>query len=69
MSNSVIHEDRLVRLAEASIQLNVSYWALRDWCRAGKIRHHRIGKRLLMVPQSEIDRVLRESVVQNSPAA
>jgi predicted site-specific integrase-resolvase len=61
--------DALVRLTKACRQLDVSYWALRDWCREGKVRHHRIGKKLLMIPQSEIDRILRDSLVIHPPAA
>lgn len=68
MQITASHDEKLVRLTEASGQLNVSYWALRDWCHAGKVRYHRIG-RLLMVPQSEISRILRESVVIQTPAA
>jgi predicted site-specific integrase-resolvase len=61
--NTPVQEDKLVRLTEAAMRLSISYWCLRDMCRAGKVLHHRIGKKLLMVPQSEIDRIRRESVV------
>jgi hypothetical protein len=63
MNTAPIQGDKLLRLTEASVQLNVSYWALRDWCRSGKVSHHRIGK-FLMVSQSEVFRIIQESLVQ-----
>lgn len=55
-------EEQLLRLSEASKKLNVSYWTLRDWCRSGKVRHHRMGK-FLMVSQAEVCRIIDASLV------
>lgn len=64
-----VQNDTLIRLTKACQQLDVSYWVVRNLCREGKVRYHRIGKKLLMIPQSEIDRIRRESLVVHPPAA
>ena len=45
----------------AGEQLGLSHWTIREWCYRGKLASHKIGTRL-MVPQSEIDRIITESL-------
>lgn len=52
--------DPLVRLARAAAELNVSSWTLRNWCKSGRLRYLRISS-LIMIPTSEIKRLVRES--------
>lgn len=64
MTTSIV-ADPLVRLARAAAELNVSTWTLRNWCISGRVQHHRLGPgRLILIPISEIKRLLRESSVQ-----
>jgi excisionase family DNA binding protein len=60
-----------VRLAypvrEAAQLLGVSVWTLRDLFYNGKIRAHRLGNKLL-IPASEIDRLLAESEATYMPS-
>lgn len=47
-------------LTAASEQTGLSPWTWRRWAYDGKVTSHKVGTRLL-IPQSEIDRVIRES--------
>jgi excisionase family DNA binding protein len=58
----LIQEDRLRRLSQAADELNISSWTLRVWLKQGKAHYHKLG-RLIMIPQSEINRLVRESRV------
>ncbi len=51
--------ERLYRVSEVAMMLNVSTVAVRKWIRAGKLRARRIGK-LWMIPESELKRFLGE---------
>ncbi len=51
---------KLRNLTSASDQTGLSPWTLRRWAYAGRISSHKLGTRL-MIPQSEIDRLITES--------
>ena len=62
MTNLAV-EDGLERLKVAAQELKVSNDTLRDWCKSGRVRYHRLGVKLIMIPRSEIARLVRESQV------
>lgn len=47
---------RLVPLNRAAEALGISPWTIRHWCLSGRVRYHRIGRRLLLSEQ-EIGRI------------
>lgn len=51
---------KLRNLTSASDQTGLSPWTIRRWAYTGKIASHKLGTRL-MIPQSEIDRLITES--------
>lgn len=54
-------QQKLRNLNQASEQLGLSSWTLRRWAYDGKIASAKLGTRL-MIPQSEIDRIVEESM-------
>lgn len=56
-------EDRLVSIKNAAEILAISPWTVRAWITAGKISSAKLGARRL-IPESEINRLLSESITQ-----
>ena len=50
----------LRNLTQSAEQTGLSPWTLRRWAYDGKIASHKLGTRL-MIPQSELDRLISES--------
>jgi excisionase family DNA binding protein len=61
--NQVAQSSNLFRVEEAADMLRISHWTLRDWCKAGKVAHHRIGRKL-MIQRGEIDKIISESQIK-----
>jgi Helix-turn-helix domain len=51
----------LLGVQKAGEMLGLSPWTIRQWCYTGKIASYKMGTRL-MVSQSEIDRILNDSL-------
>ncbi len=61
-AQSVSNYDKKIHsVSHAGEMLGLSPWTIRQWCYSGKIASHKLGTRL-MVPHSEIERVLSESL-------
>lgn len=56
-------EDRLVSIKDAAEILAISPWTVRAWVAQGKISSAKLGARRL-IPESEINRLLAEAIVQ-----
>jgi excisionase family DNA binding protein len=56
-------EDRLVNIKDAAAILAISPWTVRAWITQGKISSAKLGARRL-VPESEINRLLTETITQ-----
>ena len=54
-------EDRLVSIKDAAAILAVSHWTLRVWITQGKVASAKLGTRRL-IPESEINKILAESI-------
>ena len=59
--------DPPVRLARAASELGVSAWIVRQWCHSGRVGHYRL-RNLIMMPESEIQRLLRDSSIKAKEA-
>ena len=55
-------EDRLINIRDAAAILGISPWTVRAWIVQGKINSAKLGTRRL-VPESEVKRLLVESIV------
>ena len=56
----IIYMNRLlVGIKEAAGTLGISHWTLREYVRAGKVPHVRIGRRVLVEP-AELERMVAE---------
>lgn len=53
---------RLLRVQEFADRLGISVWSARRWCYEGKCDSCKLGGKLLMVPESEVDRLIAESL-------
>jgi len=60
-------EDSLVNIKDAAEILAISPWTIRAWIAAGKISSAKLGARRL-IPESEINRLLAESLTQRRDA-
>ncbi|HEX8283249.1 MAG TPA: helix-turn-helix domain-containing protein [Pyrinomonadaceae bacterium] len=60
-------EDRLVSIKDAAEILAISPWTIRAWVTQGKISSAKLGARRL-IPESEINRLLAEAIVQRRGA-
>lgn len=60
-------EDRLVSIKDAAEILAISPWTVRAWVTQGKISSAKLGARRL-IPESEINRLLSEALVQRRGA-
>ena len=54
--------DKLLSIDKAAEVLSVSPWTIRSWITHGKIGSAKLGSRRL-VPQSELERLIRESSI------
>lgn len=59
-------ERKFYSVDEAEMLTGISRWTWRDWIAAGKIDSFKLGARVL-IPQEEIDRVLREGFRARKP--
>jgi Helix-turn-helix domain len=50
--------DKLLRLREAADRLRISRHTLREWALRDKVIYRRVGGLLLMIPESEVTRLL-----------
>jgi phage antirepressor YoqD-like protein len=50
-------DDELLRLRDAAKRLAISHHTLRSWALAGKCVYRRVGGLLMMIPESEIERL------------
>jgi excisionase family DNA binding protein len=60
-------EDRLVSIKDAAAILAISPWTVRAWVTQGRISSAKLGARRL-IPESEINRLLAEAIVQRRGA-
>lgn len=60
-------DDRLVSIKDAAEILAISPWTVRAWVTQGKISSAKLGARRL-IPESEINRLLAEAIVQRRGA-
>lgn len=51
---------KLLGVVEAAEELGLSHWTLRSWAYSGRLASHKLGTRL-MIPRTEIDRIVAES--------
>ena len=49
---------QLLGVAEAAKQLGISVWTLRRWAYRGEIESVKLGGKLLMVPATELQRIV-----------
>jgi excisionase family DNA binding protein len=50
-----------VSVYDAAYLMGISHFTVRAWCRSGKMAYRKLGTRL-MIPQTEIERILSESL-------
>jgi excisionase family DNA binding protein len=63
MRNVFAREEELERLSAAAKLLKVTTGTLRDWCKSGRVKYHRLGPKLIFVSRSEVSRIIRESQI------
>ncbi len=56
-------DEEMERIKSAAEMLRVKTDTLRGWCKDGRVRYHRLGAKLIMIPRSEISRLIRESKI------
>jgi excisionase family DNA binding protein len=54
-------EQQLLKVESAARLLNVSHWAIRAWAKQKRITSVKLG-RLLMIPASEVTRLVQEGM-------
>lgn len=59
--------DEMLKVKEAAAALRIGVSTLREWCAARKIGCIRPSRRILLVPRSEVERLLNESTVPALP--
>jgi len=52
--------ERLLSPQGIADQLSISRWTVYYWISSGKIASVKVGGRLVRVPQSEVDRIIRQ---------
>jgi hypothetical protein len=50
-------DDNLLKLSKAAARIGIATWTLRDWALKGKCIYRRVGSLLLMIPESEVERL------------
>lgn len=58
--------DHLISPKQAAERLGVQRQTILKWCRQSKIAHHRIMSKRIVIPEREVERILRQGYV---PAA
>jgi excisionase family DNA binding protein len=48
---------------DAAQQFGLSHWTVRAWCRAGRLEHYKLGRKIF-ISGSEINRVIDQAKVQ-----
>ena len=60
ITRSIQNRRQLLGVVEAADELGLSHWTLRAWAYSGRIASNKLGTRL-MIPRTEIDRIVAES--------
>lgn len=58
---AALRADPLLSDKQAALLLGVTWWTVRDWRKAGRLKFARLGARTVRIRYSEVERLGREA--------